>query len=291
MIIEELAQKTLQEIKKSKKEPYPLYYKEVFNLLAKQENLNLNPILMMENDKNISNEFLDKTKQTVEFIEETNKDIQNDSKNFVQEIAIKSTDDEILNLVRGFEEELLNIIKKSNEKIEELNTELENVYKQLHIDTLTKAYNRKALEEDLNKLEKAGQNRELNDILVVFDVDHFKTINDTYGHLVGDFVLKKIVSIVKEIIRNEDRIYRFGGDEFIIIFNRIDKNFVNKIAEKIRYTIEHKKLKYKDNIIDITLSIGVACHHKGDTKEDWLNRADLALYESKETRNKVTIKC
>jgi len=291
LLIKKIAQQTLQEIEKSQKDPYPLYYTEIFNLIAKENNITLNPKLSMQSHIDLGENFLTKTKTTFEFIEKNNSLIKNDSQNLVEEFEEKNVNEEILELVKNFEAGLMDIIQKSNKKIEELNRELNEVYKQLHIDSLTKVYNRKALEDDLDKLTNIGKSKTLNSVLFVFDFDYFKNINDNYGHLVGDFVLKKIVSIIKEIIRDEDKIYRFGGDEFVIIFNRIDKTFISKIAEKIRKTIETKKLKYKDDILVVTLSIGIACHKLGDTKEEWLHRGDKALYESKKTRNKVTIKC
>jgi len=127
--------------------------------------------------------------------------------------------------------------------------------------------------------------------IVVFDLDHFKNINDTYGHLVGDFVLIKVIQFVKNIIRRDDKVYRFGGDEFVIIFNRINKESIETITEKIRLKIENTKLKYKDSILNLTISMGVACHIKNDSIESWLHRADKALYDSKKFRNKVTILC
>jgi len=290
MIIEKLSKKTLEEIKKANKEPYPLYYKEVFNNLLKQENIELNPKLLLEN-KTINDKFLEKTAKTTEFIYSTNENIKTNSKNFVQEIEITNLNDEIKLLIKNFENELLNKLNESNKKIESLQKELNNVYKEINIDSLTKAYSRKALNQDLKKFIEIGQTKELDLALVVIDLDNFKQINDTYGHLVGDFVLIKVVQIISNIIRNEDKIYRFGGDEFIIIFNRINKLVIKKITEKIRQKIESTKLKYKNNIITLTLSIGVACHHKGDDTDSILNRADKAVYESKKSKNKVTILC
>jgi len=288
-MIEELVQQTLKDLEKSKKEAYPLYYKEVFNNLVKSKNLSIDPKLLLKNS--IDDDFLDKTKQTTIFIQDTNKNIQQQSETFVQEIEVRDLNNEIKNLVKSFEGDLLSKLSESNNKINELQDELNKVYQELNMDSLTKAYSRKAFDKDLEKIIKVGNNKELNMALVVFDIDHFKIINDTYGHLVGDFVLVKIVKLVKEIIREEDKIYRFGGDEFIILFNRIHKEAVDTITEKIRKKIENTKLKYKNNIITLTISLGGACHKKNDTLKTWLTRADKALYTSKINRNKVTILC
>ena len=290
MTIKELAKKTLEEIEKAKKEPYPLYYKEIFNNLLKEEHLDVNPKLTLEQPA-ISDKFLDETAKTTEFIQKTNENIKENSKDFVEEIEVQNLSEEIKALVKNFEDDLINKLNESNDKINSLQEELNRVYDELNMDSLTKAYSRKAFEKDIEKFIKAGKDKSLNAAIVVFDLDNFKTINDTYGHLVGDFVLIKVVQFVKDIIRAEDKIYRFGGDEFIIVFNRIDKHSIEKIVEKIRKKVETTKLKYKEHILKLTLSIGVACHLKGDTLESWLHRADKALYDSKKFRNKVTILC
>ena len=290
MTIKELAKKTLEEIEKAKKEPYPLYYKEVFNNLSKEEHLDINPKLTLEQPA-ISDKFLDETAKTTEFIQKTNENIKENSKGFVEEIKVQNLSEEIKALVKNFEDDLINKLNESNDKINSLQKELNRVYDELNMDSLTKAYSRKAFEKDIEKFIKAGKDKSLNAAIVVLDLDYFKTINDTYGHLVGDFVLIKVVQFIKALIRKEDRIYRFGGDEFIIVFNRIDRNLMGQIIEKIRKKVEITKLKYKEHILKPTLSIGVACHLKGDTLESWLHRADKALYDSKKFRNKVTILC
>jgi diguanylate cyclase (GGDEF)-like protein len=286
-MIEEIAIQTLKEIKKAKKEPYPLYYKEIFNRLAEEQSLELDSRLTMEDYKNINEEFLDKTKETTDFIQNTNSGIETDLKIF----ATESEKEDISKLVKKFESDLMSKLSRSNEKINELKTELEKAYKELHIDTLTKAYNRKALNDDLGKIIKAGKSKKLNVNLVEIDLDFFKEVNDKYGHLVGDFILIKFVLIVKSLIRGNDKIYRYGGDEFFIIFNRIDMDKSVEIMEKIRKKIEITKFKYKNEILNFTISVGIGCHQEGDSVDDFIDRADKALYESKKTRNRVTKIC
>ena len=290
-MVKDIALQTLKELEKSKKEPYPLYYKEVFNDIVKEKKLNIDNRLLMQSYKDINEKLLDDTQKTTEFVAKTNNEIKNNSKNLIEEVEVKNIQGDVLNLIKEFEKNLVNKLEESNSKIASLQKELEDVYKQLNIDSLTKAYSRKAYESDIESIVKAGKDRQLNSALVVVDLDHFKEINDTYGHLIGDFVLVKLVRMIKEVIRREDKIYRFGGDEFILFFNRIDKHSIEKIVEKIRKKIESTKLKYKDYIIDLTVSIGAACHIKGDTSDSWLHRADKALYDSKKFRNKVTILC
>jgi diguanylate cyclase (GGDEF)-like protein len=288
-IITEIVDKTLEELKKARKDAYPLYYKNVFNNLAEEEGLKLDPRLTLQ--ENINENLLNTTKETANFILEHNKELEKDSKNLVENIEINDTKEETKKIVKEFENKLLSKLEQYQKKIEELNKELEKAYRDLHIDSLTKAYNRKALEEHLNKILEAGKNKNLNLFVMVLDLDYFKEINDTYGHLIGDFVLIKFVQIIKNIIRKEDKIYRFGGDEFVIIFNRIEEKNIMKIANKIVEKVASTKLKYKDNLISLTTSIGVTCYKSGDTIESILKRADGAVYKSKKQRNKATIQC
>jgi diguanylate cyclase (GGDEF)-like protein len=290
MNIDEISNKTLDELKKAKKDAYPLYYKEIFNTLAHEANLDINPKLLLE-DRVLDEHFLDKTHKTTEFIENTNNAIKDNSTEFLQEMEVQNLNSDIKNLVKDFETALIDKLDESNQKINELKKELNKVYKELNVDSLTKAYSRKAFQKDIQKFIEPGKDRTLDIALVALDLDHFKKINDSYGHLIGDFVLIKIVKLIKNIIRAEDKIYRLGGDEFILVFNRIKKEDITKITEKIREKIESTKLKYKDYIINLTISMGVACHIKGDTLDTWLQRADKALYDSKSSRNKVTILC
>jgi diguanylate cyclase (GGDEF)-like protein len=244
-MIQKLVNKTLEELEKAGKDAYPLYYRNVFNNVAEEEGLELDPRLTLK--ENINEKLLNTTKKTTDYILQQNKEIENHSKNLVENVEITDIHKETIKLVKEFEKKLLDKLESYKHKIDQLNKELEKAYKELHIDTLTKSYNRKALEEHLNKILKAGKDKNLDFFVMVLDLDHFKEINDTYGHLVGDFVLIKFVQIVKKIIRNSDKIYRFGGDEFVILFNRINKKDIDIIANKIVEKLSNTKLKYKDN--------------------------------------------
>ena len=288
-MIQELVKKTLEELDKASKEAYPLYYRNVFNDLAEVEGLELDDKLTLKD--NINEQLLKTSKETTDYISKQNREIENHSKNLVEDVEVTNKHEETVKLVKEFEKDLANKLAKYQNKIEQLNNELEKAYEELHIDSLTKSYNRKALEEDLNKILKAGKTKKLDFFIIIIDLDHFKKINDTYGHLVGDFVLIKFVQLIKKSIRGSDKVYRFGGDEFVILFNRIDKKIIELIANKILAKISSTKLKYKENIISLTTSLGISCHKKGDTVDTIIKRADEALYESKIHRNKVTIKC
>jgi polar amino acid transport system substrate-binding protein len=154
------------------------------------------------------------------------------------------------------------------------------IYKtQSEFDALTNIYNRGTIEKILKKKVK-----ESDGALIFFDIDHFKKINDTYGHEKGDFVLKKFAEIIKSNIRNSDYFGRWGGEEFIIILPHATYEIAFKIAEKLRKIVE----KFDFDGLHITISLGVTEYKKGDDAEKVLKKTDEALYEAKNSgRNNV----
>lgn len=285
--IEKIFEETIEELKKSKKPVYPLYYKEVFVTLTREYKIfeQLNPKLLCV-EPSVSEELINKTADTVKDINKTSNDIKKESIKLLEEIEPVDAD-EVKTLVIQYSSKLLDQINKMQSKINELEVELDKAYKELLVDPLTKAYNRKALEKDLNKILEVGKEKDLDLALAVFDLDHFKQINDTYGHLVGDFELKKVVEIIKRLLRKEHKIYRIGGDEFVIVMNRIDLKSAEKVIDRIVSTISKTKMKYKENLIDITISLGLTMHRKGDMIEDMIKRADEALYEAKKKQKQI----
>lgn len=121
----------------------------------------------------------------------------------------------------------------------------------------------------------------------MFDIDHFKEINDTYGHLTGDDVLKTLADIVRENLRKIDSLVRWGGEEFMIIAPETDLEGAKILAERIRKKVESYKF---DKIKTITISLGLALFEKDDTENSVIKRADDALYNAKKRgRNRVEI--
>ncbi len=123
--------------------------------------------------------------------------------------------------------------------------------------------------------------------LVMFDLDRFKEVNDTFGHDAGDSVLKGVTSAVKQVLRSSDRFGRWGGDEFVVLLAVNDMNQASAAAQRLRDAV-HQRLG--DRFRRVTISVGVAQYHRGDTVEDWVNRADRALYRAKEAgRDRVVV--
>jgi diguanylate cyclase (GGDEF)-like protein/PAS domain S-box-containing protein len=155
------------------------------------------------------------------------------------------------------------------------------------IDYLTGVFNRTTFKELIEReIERAQRyNKPLS--MIMFDIDHFKKVNDTYGHSVGDYVLKTLAKIVREAIRKIDYLVRWGGEEFLIILpeNNLDK--AQTLAERIRQIIEHYTF---DNVGKVTVSLGVAEFKEGDTEDTLINNSDSAMLKAKRKgRNRVEV--
>jgi diguanylate cyclase (GGDEF)-like protein len=120
------------------------------------------------------------------------------------------------------------------------------------------------------------------------DIDHFKKINDGYGHTVGDEVLKKVASTIKKTFRLSDFVARYGGEEFSIMIDRIDRNYIQDVCERLRAAIEKMNFTIDSEEIPTTASIGIAFSSPTDTLRTLVERSDRALYLAKESgRNMV----
>ena len=151
-------------------------------------------------------------------------------------------------------------------------------------DALTQIYNRKAFERLLN--EKIDKQRYIKSkfIFIMLDIDFFKKVNDTYGHQIGDEVLKQLVNVVNSHIRDDDIFARIGGEEFVLILDiNIENGF--KVINHLREFIENEEF---DTVKNITCSFGITEYKKDDSIESMMKRADKALYDAKDSgRNKV----
>nr|WP_321513294.1 diguanylate cyclase [uncultured Pseudodesulfovibrio sp.] len=151
-------------------------------------------------------------------------------------------------------------------------------------DPLTKALNRRSLMEKLSRL----RGTETAFGLIMFDIDHFKSVNDTYGHDVGDAVLREIAQLVRDQVRDGDVLARWGGEEFIVLSPGTGEKRAIKVAERLRLAVKH--FAFTGVPRRITSSFGVVMHTPGETGDELVKRADLALYKAKETgRDKVVI--
>lgn len=159
--------------------------------------------------------------------------------------------------------------------------------KMASIDKLTNIYNRRMI-DDFLKQEVEIEKRHSNGLSVILiDIDHFKDVNDTYGHQMGDIVLSKIAELITINSRKSDIQGRYGGEEFIIICPQTTCNQALILAEKIRVSIEEFTF---EQIGKKTISLGISSFEENDAEEDLVKKADIALYQAKNTgRNKVIV--
>jgi two-component system cell cycle response regulator len=165
----------------------------------------------------------------------------------------------------------------------------EEIYRLTTVDGLTQVYNKRYFLETLEREMSRAQRyrRELG--LIMFDIDHFKKVNDTHGHLAGDHVLKHLASTLRPRIRREDMLARYGGEEFAIVLPEIDAANAVQFAEKVRVLIERTTFRYENVSIPVTISVGVAALASGArTPGELIEQADERLYRAKSAgRNKV----
>jgi diguanylate cyclase len=176
-------------------------------------------------------------------------------------------------------------------EIQQLRKELETAQTEANVDALTGLANRKNFDSMLARgtEEAKKDNHPLS--LLVLDVDHFKKFNDTYGHQVGDQVLKLLGAVLKNNVKGQDTAARYGGEEFAVILPNTSLDNALKVAETIRVQVAGKSVVQRNSgekLGQITISIGVAQYVRGETMEQVIHRADQALYCAKGTgRNRV----
>lgn len=181
----------------------------------------------------------------------------------------------------SFQFRILQELQHADETIAKLKLEVERLERESNIDPLTKAHNRRVLLKDLEEVLSLGRERAIDMHLVMFDADDFKNINDSFGHIAGDKTLIFLSKLIQNSLRRGTRIYRYGGEEFVIILNRTSTEEATKIVDRIIKETCESKLLYKGNDIHLTLSAGICSHEKDITAEELLEKADKALYEAK----------
>ena len=154
-------------------------------------------------------------------------------------------------------------------------------------DELTGVFNRRYFNELIKKQLYTCRRYKNYFSLIMFDIDHFKEINDNFGHPAGDTILKELSKLIKNIIRDSDVLCRVGGEEFIVIADYTNLTEAKKLAEKIRIKISENNFPY---VRKVTISLGVTEARDNDTVNSLLERVDKALYNAKENgRNRVEV--
>ena len=158
-------------------------------------------------------------------------------------------------------------------------------------DSLTALYSRRYFLEKLDEEIARSAKFKLKFSFLMIDIDHFKTINDSYGHLVGDAVIKDVSRIIKESVRQVDFIGRYGGEEISLVLIETAKPQALLVAERIRQAIENRVIAVYDETLKVTISIGISAFpHDAAESLKLIDKADIALYQAKQAgRNKVRI--
>lgn len=179
--------------------------------------------------------------------------------------------------------------KPGSIEVHQLNT----MFKDAYLDPLTECLNKRALMERAPELLDKARSNQQSLCLIVFDLDHFKKVNDGYGHAAGDFVLKELSQLVQnDVIRVEDLFSRYGGEEFVAVLSNVGIAKATEIAERLRMTIEKHSFILDQTRLPVTVSVGVSQFNaQSDSWEMLFERADQASYDSKKAgRNRVSVR-
>jgi len=185
----------------------------------------------------------------------------------------------------------IEVFTENNSNSKETIIENRELKKLLITDELTQIPNRRYLDFHLGNMKKEKDEFDLKFGVLFFDIDLFKNINDTYGHNTGDEILKMVSKTLSSNLRSDDKIGRWGGEEFIAILHVSKESSLEKIANKLRVLVSKSSYNTEDNVnISVNVSIGGAIIKDGESIEELIQRADDNMYISKKTgRNKVTV--
>lgn len=158
------------------------------------------------------------------------------------------------------------------------------------IDALTGVHNRQWMVEAFPRLQQRCAQDQVQSVVMMIDIDHFKLVNDNYGHLIGDVTLKSLANIIQSNLRPHDLLVRYGGEEFVILFPDTGIEEAKSIAERLRSAVASSEIQANELVLNITISIGIALVEYDSKLEEYIGNADRALYQAKEAgRNRVAV--
>ncbi len=191
--------------------------------------------------------------------------------------------------IKDLEEEnkkLREFLEENRKRLDFIEEKFNEQKKEAEHDSLTGLLNRRSFDKDIQKFHQSG----LPYAMVMCDIDNFKKINDTYGHLAGDQVLKEVGEILKTYVRSDTRSYRYGGEEFAVLLPNADEKAAKVVAERLREVIENRSVQINSARISFTASFGGTRKKEDDRIDNVIQRADQALYEAKRSgKNRVVI--
>ena len=183
-------------------------------------------------------------------------------------------------------------LHKATSEVDALRGQMARLKAQAMTDALTGLVNRWGLEKLLLREMQIAEEEQKELCMIMADIDHFKQINDTYGHLVGDNVIKMFAATLTDFVKGRDLVVRYGGEEFLVVLPDTPINGAVSLSSKMKVFLEKMKWRRKENgetLGKITLSFGIAKYRHGESMESFIHRADNALYHSKKNgRNCIT---
>jgi len=203
--------------------------------------------------------------------------------------TVRLTDNELVATLSRLTDELTDLTRELNKKNRELAAANETITRLMMTDPLTGLANRRQLSEMMDRELSLARRSGRPLAALMADIDHFKSINDTYGHDMGDKVLKQVAQILRDTCRKEDIVARYGGEEFLVILPDSGAGAAADCAERMRKAVAGASFTGIDR--PVTASFGATVLTPADTEDDFLKRADAALYEAKAGgRNRVVVK-
>jgi diguanylate cyclase len=181
-------------------------------------------------------------------------------------------------------------VQDAEARIHALETKLQHMSELVREDQLTGSLNRRGLDDVFEREMARADRRGTPLCIAVLDLDDFKRLNDTYGHIAGDGALKHLVKIVKETIRSMDVVARFGGEEFLILLPETSIEAASQTMTRLQRELTRHFFMHDNEKVLITFSAGVALRRPGEDQTELVKRADKAMYQAKQTgKNRVVI--
>ena len=293
-----IAEETFAKLKALNIPPYPKYYHDTFlealNKSNDDELLDLSKkhsylFSNAQHEQMVNESCFGLVKKGLEEFVKTSENIKFISdESSVNIVAIKkdytSVDtNQVIQAFDNFQSQIIKELQVADETIASLKLEVERLERESNIDPLTKAHNRRVLVKDLEEVLSFGKEKAIDMHLVMFDADDFKKINDSFGHIAGDKTLIFLSKLIQNSLRRGTRIYRYGGEEFVVILNRTSLEEALNVVDRIIKETCDSKLLYKGHDIHLTLSAGLASHTQDISADELIERADKALYEAKKS--------
>jgi diguanylate cyclase len=190
-------------------------------------------------------------------------------------------------------ERLTTQLDAATQQLTELRTNFDQAHRELQIDPLTEVGNRKYFDRQMDHVTAEARDNDSPLSILMIDIDHFKKFNDTYGHLVGDQVLRLVARTMVENLKGRDIIARYGGEEFVILLPQTRLEDAQKVGDLLRSCLATKRVRKRNSnetLGTVTVSIGATLYYPGEELDEFVGRADAAMYKAKDAgRNRVMV--